>query len=127
MAVHNDNGSVIENAEFGPSFKGLSVLDEEDDDYLPRSSFGDEFNNSQKSPIKGQPKDGHIYAMPQLGVRNNLTAAFTSMEGNHYMRPPPSNNNPGGNQGLLNILSHALKPDGHQKTEPNPRGLALIG
>jgi hypothetical protein len=88
MAVHNDNGSNIENAEFGPSYKGLSVLDEDDDDdcHLPRSNFAEEYNNSQKSPMKVQSgKDSHIYALPQLGVRNNLTAAFTSMEGNQYM------------------------------------------
>lgn len=88
MAVHNENGSNIENAEFGPSFKGgLSALDDDDDNehYGQRSNFENEFNASQQSPVKRQSSttDAHIYAVPpQHGVRNNLTAAFTTLEGN---------------------------------------------
>jgi hypothetical protein len=46
MAVYNESGSNIENAEFGPSFKGgLSALDDDDEDHCKRSNF-DDFNNS---------------------------------------------------------------------------------
>jgi len=86
MAVHGEGGSNIENAEFGPSFKGgLSALEDDDNEhYTQRSNFENDFNNSQKSPVKRQSTtDAHIYAVPpQHGVRNNLTAAFTTLEGN---------------------------------------------
>lgn len=136
MAVHGDeDSSFIENAEFGPSFKGgLSAL-EDDDDFPVRSSFDQEFASiSAQSPVKLHGKDGNIYAgNQQHGVRNNLTAAFNTPENiyNNGIVPPINSGINVIQPGLVSILSNALKPDGYQNQqatmEPGHRGIALSG